>query len=129
MTDLKELKEHIRWLEDERLDAAAVHQRLDEINDRLEAIVGTLDRHATELVRLTDAFNRVADAITRQGDGLIKLLHALTAPPKPRPGMDEFFSAVFQPGEPKQPAAKPTPRKTKLSVVAKDGDDGSGVTP
>jgi ABC-type nitrate/sulfonate/bicarbonate transport system substrate-binding protein len=121
--ELKELRQHVRWLEDEVSNATAVDDALDKIEICLEAINDTLEKHANELEQLVDAINRAGDFINRNSDVLQKLVEVL-ATPKPQPSMGD---AVFKPSEPKQRAAKPKPRKPKLSVVSKDSDDGPGA--
>jgi hypothetical protein len=98
MTDLRELKEHIRWLEDERLDADAVEKRLGQINDDLSGIKSAIDTNGNQLRRLCDAYVGIAGAINRHTEALNRLKTA------------------------KERAAKRKPRKTKLSVVP--GHDG-----
>ena len=63
MNEITELKEHIRWLEDERVS-------LDAIDDRLDAIEG-------DLVRLRDAVDDIA--------GTLNALISISTPKRPAP--------------------------------------------
>jgi hypothetical protein len=109
--ELKELKQHIRWLEDERRDAGAVERLLDEIDGRLDDI-------DEDLTNLANAYKGIVDALKGIADGLNAL--APKSPPPPAPGdvLDEFFKA---PNGRKARAAKPRPRKPKLAIVPKNG--------
>jgi hypothetical protein len=95
--ELKELRQHIRWLEDERLYDGAVEEHLDEIDGRLDGI-------NDGLATLVNAFNGIADALKGIADGLNAL--APKGPPPPGPGdvLNEFFKA---PNGRKERAAKP----------------------
>lgn len=114
--ELKELRQHVRWLEDERLDAGAVEKHLDEIDDRLNEIHERLDKTNDGLKTLADAFNGIADALKMIADGLNAL--APKSPPPPPPPMGDILNEFFKPtnGRKDRPA-KPKPRKTKLSIV------------
>ena len=124
MTELKELKEHVRWLEDERATLGAVEERIDEIEERLREIKEDLTdlwsatiKNSDELARLVSAFNGIADAVNRNADATNKNADVLK----------ELIS-VFTPKRPapvSPNANKPKPRKPKLSVVQKD--DGPGA--
>ncbi len=134
MSDFKELKEHIRWLEDERLDATAVDECLDQIDNRLEAIDGRLDELvnafnsiASAINQHSDVLNKVVEAVNRHSDGLKELLKALTTP-RPPPSTPTLDSVL---GMFNEQTARPKlkPREPKLSVVPKNGDDGPGAAP
>ena len=130
--ELQELKKHARWLEDELGNATALDDRLDEINGRLEAISDTLDKHADALVQISGAMVQISGAMVQQNDLLKEFVHALTTAPKspPPPGPGDILNELFKTtNERKESAAKPKPRKPKLSVVPKkDGDDGPGAS-
>jgi hypothetical protein len=118
MTDeLKELRQHVRWLEDERRDAGAVEKYLGEIDGRLDDI-------DNDLAKLADAYSGIANALKAIADGLNAL--APKSPPPPPPPMGDVLNEFFKtPNGRKERAAKPKPRKPKLSIVSGDGDDRS----
>jgi hypothetical protein len=89
---LKELKEHIRWLEDERLDAGAVEKRLEQIDGNLKDINAVLRNNTDGLKRLLDAFNLLATAFYRHerpvgGEPVAQAIGWLAALPKRMTGI------------------------------------------
>jgi tetrahydromethanopterin S-methyltransferase subunit G len=132
--ELQELRQHVRWLEDERRDVGAVEKHLDEIDgdldgiiDRLNEIDGRLDEVNGNLTKLANAYTGIADAINGYNAGLKEAFSALLHPPPPPP-MGDIINEFFKPTNGrKERAAKPKPRKPKLSVVSKDSDDGPGA--
>lgn len=124
-SEIKELKDHIRWLEDERIDAGAVEERLDGIDEDLKRLAGRFNEIAAAINQNTETLNKLIDGFNRHGEGLKQLVEVLAAP-KPQPAMGDVFDAVFK-QTPKKPAAKPKPRKPRFTVVSKDGDGSPGA--
>lgn len=135
MTDLYELKKQIDWLQDELSAATNFDGQLEDIDAALSEIKSDLGRfidafnsNATKLERLFDAYSTIVDHINQHTEALKKLLVEVLTP-KPPPAhsdmLGEFFAKAFT-NNSKARAAKPKPRKTKLSVVQKDGNDGPG---
>ena len=122
--ELRELKEHIRWLEDELSTANNIDGNLENIDGALTEIksdFGTLidafNRNAQELKCLFNASNAIADAINRYNETLKKLLIEILTPKTPAP-----FAST---NKSKERATTPKRRnKTKLSVVPKK-DEGA----
>jgi hypothetical protein len=136
--ELQELRQHIRWLEDQRLYADAVEKHLNEIDgdldgivDRLNEIDSRLDVVNGNLTKLATAYTGIADAIDGYNAKLkeifLALLHPPPAPPPPPPMgdiLDEFFKP---PNGRKERTKKPKSRKPKLSIVPRDGDSPGGA--
>jgi len=81
-TELSELRQHVRWLEDERLGAGAVEERMNEIDGRLDGI-------NDGLMNLVDAFNGLLDAINQKTSALKELVETMkpkSPPPPVAPG-------------------------------------------
>jgi len=76
-TELSELRQHIRWLEDERLGAGAVEERMNEIDGRLDGINDGLKK-------LVNAYNDLVTAIDRKTSTLKELIEIM-APNRPPP--------------------------------------------
>jgi ABC-type transporter Mla subunit MlaD len=123
MTDLKELKEHIRWLEDERLTAGAVEDRLDQIDGVLADFISAFNNNADIIDQNTKALNKLISSFNRHSEGLLKLL-AFLASERPAPLSANDLKTT---DELKERAANPKARKATLSVVPKDGDDSPGA--
>jgi hypothetical protein len=84
------------------------------MDDQLIGIIDRLNRIDDDLVKLIDGANRIVDALNRHTEALKELIHAL-APKDPPPSgpVNEFSKTPRR----KARAARPKPRKTKLSVV------------
>jgi hypothetical protein len=137
MTDLHELKKQIDWLQDKLSAATNVDGELEDIDRALRDIesdlsrfIEAIDRNTDEIGRLFDAYSTIAVQINQHTEALKKLLvEVLTSkPPAASDMLGEFFAKVIT-NNFKARAAKPKPRKTKLSVVSKDGNDGPGGAP
>jgi hypothetical protein len=129
--ELKELKEHIRWLEDERRNAVAAEDclneidgRLDEVNDRSRQLLDAYNGIAGAINKNIEKLNELVDRANLHSELLRKLIDVLApkTPPTPFDTLAEFFASTNSKGR----AAKPKPRKPKLSVVSKDGDGSPG---
>ena len=119
MNDLKELQEEIRWLKDEPSAATNIDDDLENIKDDISEI-------KSDQRRLFDAYSTIAVHINQHTEALKKLLLVEVLTPKPPPSdMLGEFSAKAPTNKPKERSGKPKPRKTKLSVVPKDGNDGA----
>jgi hypothetical protein len=85
--ELKELKQHIQWLEDECRDAVAVEDRLNEIDDRLDGINDGISK-------LVNAFNGIVDNFNRIADGLREVLTPKSPPSPSNPACDILDATI-----------------------------------
>ena len=153
MSEVKELKEHVRWLKDELSAANTIDGDLENIDGALTEIksdlgnfIETFNHNTKETKRLFDAFNGIADAINQHIEVLNKLrdgynrhtevlrdhtqvlreLIGALAPKGPAPPSPRDLKTT---NKLKERAANRKPRKTKHSAASNEGDGRLGDTP
>src|SRR5690349_4991313 len=95
MSELHELKRHIRWLEDRAKWDDGLGETVDEIDARLCRIEEVFNNHADTLRRVCDAFNKQAGNLERVADGLMKIIEAINKAAAPQPPLTSPFGEVF----------------------------------
>jgi ABC-type transporter Mla subunit MlaD len=71
MTDVQELKRHVRWLEDQVLSADAVEEVIAKFDERIGIMTETIaantaavDRNNNKLSEVVDAYNATSDKLS-----------------------------------------------------------------
>jgi hypothetical protein len=97
--EIRELKEHTRWLEDELSGATAVQEDLDDIKGRLECVA----EQGKVINELVSKFNEVYMLLNEQTDAINKLINAS----RPAVSSTPAFNGTSKPPHPKRQKFKP----------------------
>jgi uncharacterized coiled-coil DUF342 family protein len=109
--EVRELKDHVQWLEHELGTSDRIEEQLNEIKDDISSAHERLDK-------ICDAFNNVANVINAQSKAINALIEAHNS--KQSRAAQSPFGQGFNsppPRPPKQPKFRP-------KVVDKDQPDG-----
>jgi methyl-accepting chemotaxis protein len=122
--EVRELKEHVRWLEDQQEWDNGIHASLNEIQDDVGNVHERLDKIYDVLESMRCVINQQSDAIkelTAGFNAIVRVINAQSQPAKPS------FEQVSN-GQPKQDRPKhPKRQKFKPAVVKNDQPDPPGA--